>query len=298
MPTTQTLSFTLRPCLARADLQAACDVRAEAYGRQLPGLRQAFGAPEAIDALPGTEVLLCRDKTAGTAMGTARLHFSQDQPLQIDASLTLPDWLAGSRRAEITRLAVLAGADPLTRLALMKASYQLCMARGIDWLVIGARKPALIRTYQRLGFVDLLGPQTMLPLAHAGGLPHRILVFDVARAHATWPASQHPLYAFMVETEHPDIAALPSRSEQVTAAIQGSAALSELRQHAHQVLQSEGLGEEIVHAGLETFGPAELGHGSGQRDHRHPGQAEYRLLQANLAGGLVAVHHRHPAVHQ
>jgi hypothetical protein len=271
MPKHQTLSFTLRPCLNRTDLQAACVVRSAAYGRQLPDLGQAFAEPEAVDELPGAEVLLCRDKASGDAIGTARLHFSQDQALQIDASVALPAWLASRRRAEITRLAVLAGADPLTRLALMKACYQLCMSRDIDWLVIGARKPGLIRTYQRLGFVDLLGPDTMLPLAHAGGLPHRILAFDVARAHATWQASQHPLYDFMIETAHTDIAPLPSRSQQVAQAVHGSAALSELRQHAQQVLEREGLGQEIVHTGGQALLAPEFGHGGGQRDHRQPG---------------------------
>ena len=214
----QHLPFTLRPCLSQIDLLDACRVRAEAYGHHLPELKERFAQPDALDHKPGTSVLLCRDKADHAPMATARIQFSEDGPLQLEASLLLPRWLAGQSRAEITRLSVVAGGDGLARLALFKASYQLCMARGVDWLVIGARKPALIRTYQRLGFVDVLGPDDLVPLAHAGGLPHRILAFNVAQAHASWQASQHPLLSFMVGTAHPDIQPGIERFEQALAA--------------------------------------------------------------------------------
>jgi hypothetical protein len=205
----QTLPFTLKSCAGAIDLQDACAVRALAYGHHLPELQDSFAQPEALDHQPGTEVLLCRDKSTRQATGSARLRFSQDGPLQIDASLVLPRWLAGQRRAEITRLAVLGGADPLTKLALMKACYQICLARGTDWMVIGARKPALIRNYQRLGFVDVLAPDDLVPLAHAANLPHRILAFDVMGAHDRWQAAGHPLFDFMVRSHHPDLQVQP-----------------------------------------------------------------------------------------
>ncbi|MFT3859394.1 MAG: hypothetical protein QM742_18450 [Aquabacterium sp.] len=59
-------------------------------------------------------------------------------------------------RAEVTRLSVRAGADPLVKLALMKAVYLHCMAAGVRWLVIGARSEALARGYRHLGFDALL----------------------------------------------------------------------------------------------------------------------------------------------
>jgi hypothetical protein len=205
MSNTALLTFTLAPVRHAQDLRDARNVRAEAYGHHLTGQAQAFGDADPLDEQPGTCVLLCRDKSTGRAIGTARMRCSQDGPLQIDQSLILPQALAQSCRAEITRLAVLQGADPLVRLALMKAAYLHGLHRGVQHLVIGARLPALIRNYQRLGFADVLGPDQYVPLAHAGGLPHRVLAFDLAHAHATWTAGGHPLLPFMVETHHPDI---------------------------------------------------------------------------------------------
>lgn len=205
MSNTALLTFTLAPVRHARDLLDARTVRALAYGHHLAGQALSFGDADPLDEQAGTCVLLCRDKASGQAIGTARMRCSQDGPLQIDQSLILPQALAQSSRAEITRLAVLRGADPLVRLALMKAAYLHGLRRGVQHLVIGARLPALIRNYQRLGFADVLGPDQYVPLAHAGGLPHRVLAFDLARAHATWTAGGHPLLPFMVDTHHPDI---------------------------------------------------------------------------------------------
>jgi hypothetical protein len=93
----------------------------------------------------------------------------------------------------------------LAKLCLMKAGYLYCLASQVRWMVIGARNEALIRNYRRLGFKDVLSPDDRVPLAHAGGLPHRILAFDVTSAERQWVAAGHPLYQFMVETFHPDL---------------------------------------------------------------------------------------------
>jgi hypothetical protein len=202
----QDLSFQLSPARSQTDLRAACAVRAQAYGHHLPALQQAFGEPDALDAQAGTCVLLCRDKQSGEALGTARIQASAYGPLQIERSVSLPGRLAQQSRAEITRLAVSAGAPSEVRLALMKASYLHCLAHEIDWLVIGARHPGLVRMYRKLGFHDVPGTGDGVPLAHAGDMVHRILAFDVAGALAAWQAADHPLLDFMVHTQHPDIA--------------------------------------------------------------------------------------------
>ena len=189
-----------------ADLQAAAWVRSQAYGHHVPELGDKLAEPDALDRQSGIGVLLCRDKASGDAIGTARiLRGGSARALQLESSVILPQWLAGKPRAEITRLAVLPGADPKTRLTLMKASYLYCLANQIRWLVIGARSDALIRIYRKLGFVDVLGPDQRVPLAHAGGLPHRILAFDVVAAERTWLAAGHDLYTFMFTTFHPDL---------------------------------------------------------------------------------------------
>lgn len=204
--TTAWLGFSLRVARSEQDLREACAVRAEAYGHHLPQLRGALGTPDAIDRDPRTAVLLCRDKASGRAIGTARIQRAGlGAAVQIESSVQLPAWLAGRPRAEITRLAILPGADALVRPMLTKASYLYCVASQIRWLVIGARSEALVRMYKRLGFTDVLEPDATLPLAHAGGLEHHILAFDVVAAERTWYQGQHGLYALMVETFHPDL---------------------------------------------------------------------------------------------
>lgn len=204
MPTCP-LSFTIRRADDSADLHAAAGVRAAAYGHHVAPLAQAFADPDSLDHAPGTTVLLCRDKRSGEAIGTARLQHSTHGPLQLEASVLLPSWLTRQPRVEVTRLAVCAGASRLVKLMLMKAIWRSCLASGAHWMVIGARSDALIRDYLRLGFRDALDADTRVPLAHAGGLAHRILAFDAADAQRAWQASAHPLYAFMVETDHPDL---------------------------------------------------------------------------------------------
>ncbi len=199
------LGFTLRLATSSDDVSEACSVRAQAYGHHVPEMGGRFAEPDALDHAEGTAVFLCRDKTTGRGIGTLRIQPSAFGPLLLENSLILPNWLAGMPRAEITRLSVLAGADPLAKLCLMKASYLFCLASQMRWMVIGARNEALIRNYRRLGFKDVLGPDDRVPLAHAGGLPHRILAFDVSAAERTWVEARHPLYAFMVDTFHEDL---------------------------------------------------------------------------------------------
>ena len=219
---TSMLSFSVRIARHGAELQEASAVRAAAYGHHLPGMAptmaQALAVPDAVDRLPGTVVLVCRDKRSGQVVGTARIQRNHPQPLQIERSVALPPSLAGQPLAEITRLAILAGADAQVRPMLVKASYLYAVASQIRWLVIGARSPALIRVYQRLGFADLLGAGQQVPLAHAGGLPHSVLAFDVVGAERTWHAAQHGLYGFMVETWHPDLQLLAEPEPQAAPA--------------------------------------------------------------------------------
>lgn len=199
------LNFTLRVARSPADLADACRVRSAAYGRHLPAMAQPLERPDALDSQPGTAVLLCRDKASGAAVGTLRIQRNQHAPLLLEHSLILPHRLAERPRAEITRLAVLPGADALVRLALMKACYLYGLASQVRHLVIGARSAPLIRIYRRLGFEDVLGADTMVPLAHAGGLPHRILALDIVAAERCWLAAGHGLYPFMIETFHPEL---------------------------------------------------------------------------------------------
>lgn len=204
-----TLDFLLFPVADHAELLKACAVRAQAYEHHLPGFGARLNEPDEIDRHPGTTVFLCRDKASGQAIGTMRIQTNAHGPLMLEQSVALPGWVAARSRAEVTRLAVRVGADPLVRLCLMKASYLFCMAHRVQAMVIGARRDSLIRNYRRLGFADLFPGGEMMPLAHTGGLLHRILHFDVAGARLAWARQGHALYGFMIDTLHEDLSVLP-----------------------------------------------------------------------------------------
>ena len=199
------LSFTVRMVISLQDLRDACTVRTTAYGHHDSEVGQKLGQIEPLDYAEGTAVLLCRDKKSGDAIGTARIQISGYGPLVLEQSITLPHWLQHKSRAQISRLAVLPGADPRTKLSLMKACYQYCLATGVRWMVIGARSAALIRNYRNLGFTDVFEGGRWMPLASGGGLPHQILAFDVAGAEASWRATRNRLYGFMTAAHEDDL---------------------------------------------------------------------------------------------
>jgi hypothetical protein len=202
---TQSLSFHVRIARTRHELQAACRVRAQSYGHHLPHLRAMLTEPDLLDADDNTIVVLCVDKASGSALGTARFQTNAGGPLLIEHSLTVPEAMRGDTRAEITRLSVVAGAHPLVKLSLMKASYLYCMATQVRWMVIGVRNEAFVRQYRRLGFSNVFDDGRKMPLLHAGRLDHYVLRLNVTLAESQWRTAKHPLYEFMIETAHPDI---------------------------------------------------------------------------------------------
>lgn len=204
-----TPSLNLAVCVATTDaeLMEAGRVREAAYGHHLGATVANFGmAADPLDRAPGTVVLLCRDKVTGQAIGTARIQPSgSGAPLLIERSIILPHHLASQSRAEVTRLAVMPGASALVKLCLMKSIYLYCEAHGVHWLVIAARNEALSRDYRRLGFEDFLAPGQMVPLAHAGQLPHFVFTMDVQGIQDEWRRTGHRLHHFMFEAKHEDL---------------------------------------------------------------------------------------------
>lgn len=200
-----TLSFTLRVARSAPELEGACAARSVGYGHHLPALTAAYSVPDAIDLDPATAVFVCTDKRRGHTVGTARVQVSTRGPLLIEQAVALPEAMVNHARAEVTRLSAVPGADPLVKLALWKAAWLYCQASQVRWLVIGARSEALVRQYRRLGFDDLHADQRSVPLAHAGGVPHRVLMFNTMTAERHWHGANNALYGFMIETLHPDI---------------------------------------------------------------------------------------------
>ncbi len=186
-------------------LNKAVQIRHSAYARHLPDFAETLRVPEANDWADGTSVLLAESKLDGAPLGTMRIQTNEYKPLTLEQSLPLPQWLHDSSIAEATRLAVSnEKTGRLVKSALFKAYYQYCQAEGIDWMVIAGRSP-IDRQYERLLFSDVYPGLGYIPLQHASNLPHRVMSFEIATAHARWTAAQHPLLAFVCDTYHPDI---------------------------------------------------------------------------------------------
>lgn len=206
----QSLRFTLGIARSEVQLRAACRVRSASYGHHLPNVASIWDEPDQLDRDPDTVVFVAICKSTGQPVGTVRLATNARRPTQIERCAQIPPAITAGLVAEVTRLAVLPGHDdPSVKLGLMKATYLYCLARQVQWMVIGARSESLVRQYHRLGFTDV-GDGTEVPLAHAGGLPHRILAFDVTSAERNWHAAAHPFYEFMVGCVHPDIELMAS----------------------------------------------------------------------------------------
>ncbi len=199
------LPFTVPLATSENDLAAVARIRADAYGRHLPELAKSLLIPEPMDREQCATVLLVTQKDDGAVLGTIRIQTNQDMPLALEKSVHLPDWLQGKYLAEATRLALMPG--PLAqsvKSALFKSFYLVCKQKGIDWMVIAGRPP-VDRMYERLLFRDVLAKGQYIPLIHAGGIPHRVMAFEVHNAHRRWARAKHPLLSYVVDTVHPDL---------------------------------------------------------------------------------------------
>jgi hypothetical protein len=106
---------------------------------------------------------------------------------------------------ETTRLCVKGSPNAsVVRSALFKALHQYCLMQKVDWMIAAGRRP-VDRIYDSLLFSDVDKQGEFYPMAHAGGLPHRVMCLSPVSAHTAWRECKHPLHKFVVETLHPDI---------------------------------------------------------------------------------------------
>jgi len=209
------LPFTVRPVAMEPELLRVQRLRELAYGRHLPDQAAHFGGADPLDRDADVLVLMAEDKESGDVVGSVRIQVNRAAPLQIENSLALPAGLRGRLLCEITRLAVLPGyrSRGLVRPALIKACHLHNMAFQVGGILAGSRRQ-LLRQYFALGFKDLFGDGREVPLAHACGLPHRVLWLDCVSAEADARASGHPMHHFVFRAWHPDIDAVGARGLQ------------------------------------------------------------------------------------
>lgn len=212
------LPFTIKLVRSQQDLDKAVQIRHEAYARHLPEFAQSLLRAERADYEPGVAVLLAESKLDGSPLGTMRIQTNRHRALTLEESVALPLELRDATLAEATRLGVTqASAGRLVKTALFKAFFLYCQMDRVDYMVIAGRAP-IDRQYERLMFSDVFPDQGFVPLKHAGDLPHRIMSFEVATAQARWAAAKHPLYQFVFQTRHPDIALAQTPSAEGTSA--------------------------------------------------------------------------------
>lgn len=204
----QSLPFTIRIVQDEADLMKAVRIRHAAYARHVPELAKTLQAPEQADYDDGVAILLAESRLDGSPLGTMRIHTNEFKPLPVERSLALPAAMQRVRIAEANRLGVVGNSTgSIVKTLMFKAFFQYCEAVGVEWMVVTARAP-IDRQYQRLLFTDVYPEGGFVPLAHVGGLPHRVMTFELARAHHAPEAKDHAWFDFMFRTEHPDIQVL------------------------------------------------------------------------------------------
>jgi hypothetical protein len=190
---------------SRQQLQEVTRLRVASYGKHMPALAESMSQPEPADYARGCEVFVAKSKFDGSLLGTLRTHSNVYNPLPLQASLELPDRFRGTRMVETTRLCIKGSPGASTvRSALFKAMHLYCLEQRVDWMLAAARQP-VDRIHDSLLFIDVNEPGVYYPMAHAGGVPHRVMFLSPTDAQRQWGIKEHPLYRFAFETQHPDI---------------------------------------------------------------------------------------------
>jgi len=187
------------------DLKAVAQLRAAAYGKHLPALAAHLLQPEAADFELGNEVFVAVSKLDGSMLGSFRTHSNLLKPLPLEASVELPAYFRGLRLIEATRLSVLGSLQAsLVRNALFKTFFKYCLSQKAAWMLAAGRRP-VDRLYDSMLWRDVDGVGKLYPMAHAAGVPHRVMCMAPAEAEPIWRAAGHPLFRFAFQTEHPDL---------------------------------------------------------------------------------------------
>lgn len=199
------MPFTVRIASSDDEIAKAVQVRYAAYARHVPTFADKLRRPEEYDYDSGSTILLAESKLDGSPLGTIRIQTNRHQRLALEESVALPDWLQGKCLAEATRLGVSEGrVGRLVKAMLFKAYFFYCLATNVDWMVICARSP-LDRQYDALLFEDVYPGRGFIPMHHIGGIPHRLMAFEMKSAYDRWLEAGHPLFDFFCRTIHPDI---------------------------------------------------------------------------------------------
>ena len=203
--TEELLPFTVRLVRNEEDLKKAVKIRHSAYARHMPAVAETLTSPEKADTEDGVVVLLAESKLDGSALGSVRIQTNRYRPLSLEKSIKLPKTFKDQPLAQVSRLGITQGiVGRLVKLVLVKASFQYCEQKEIDWALVAARAP-LDRQYQQLMFEDIFPGSGYIPLPHMDNVPHRMMGFEIETGQSRWTHAQHPMLKFFCTTYHPDI---------------------------------------------------------------------------------------------
>lgn len=196
------LPFRVRIAIAAQDVERAVEIRASAFSRHLPHVGEALRTAEKEDFRPDVLLLIAERKLDGRPIGSMRLEPNFGGPLRIEGETTLPARFRNKRLVETTRLGVENGiAGTLVMAALVKASFEICSASGIDYgIAVGRRSVGEIFRSMALDVVE--GPVRL-------SYSERTLFWIFAMSKLEWEGRLRErnrfYFDFMARTEHPDI---------------------------------------------------------------------------------------------
>ena len=200
---TQTLPFVVRMA-GQSELAEVAEFRSASYGKHLPHLAEQLLETEASDYDLGCEVIVVRSKLDNSLLGTMRMHTNAFKPLPLQASIELGSQFRQTRMVETTRLCVKGSPNTsLVRTAMFKAQFHYCLQNDVDWMLAAGRRN-VDRIYEGLRFSDVGEQGLFYPMAHAGGVPHRVMCLSPLEALGMWSVD-HPLHIFIMGTHHKDI---------------------------------------------------------------------------------------------
>ncbi len=203
--TSSTFPFSVRIVRNEEQLVRAVNIRAEAYERHWPNLYGQLKSPEAQDRDPNSLIFLAESKSNGQPVGTMRVDTNLTSDLPLGSGVELPPEMKGQAIAYVTRLGVKQGTTgSVVKLALFKSLHRYCLAKQLAWMLVGIRPPG-DRDYVRLGFTDINKTGKLVPIGSSGGIPVRLMAFEVISAERRWKEAANPLYKFMFLDFHPDI---------------------------------------------------------------------------------------------
>jgi len=186
------LPFRIRIVRNEDQLSKAVRIRAEAYERHWPNLYLQLQTPEEQDRNPNSLIFLAEQKTDGSAVGTMRVDTNIVSPLPVVDTISLPIEIARKPIAYVTRLGVKQGSiGTLVKMALFKSLHRYCLAKQLSWMLVGIKPPG-DRDYVRLGFKDIFQKDNLIPILSSGGVPVRLMAFDVMSAERLWYDTNHP----------------------------------------------------------------------------------------------------------